>query len=77
MESDGRVAEEDEKKPAISRTSSQQQKYDAKATKILEACKWKDVHTLRALATTEGGLLSDDLRRQACSYDREISVDKY
>ncbi|TVY21397.1 GTPase-activating protein gyp10 [Lachnellula arida] len=65
MESDGRVAEEDEKKPAISRTSSQQQKYNAKAPKILEACKWKDVHKLRALATSEGGLLSDDLRRQA------------
>ncbi|TVY48052.1 GTPase-activating protein [Lachnellula occidentalis] len=64
MESDGRATEEDEKKPAISRTSSQQQQYNAKAAKVLEACKWKDVHTLRALATSEGGLLSDDLRRQ-------------
>ncbi|TVY43850.1 TBC1 domain family member, partial [Lachnellula subtilissima] len=65
MESDGKVAEEYEKKPAISRTSSQQQKHNAKAAKILQACKWKDVHTLKALATSEGGLLSDDLRRQA------------
>ncbi|TVY29467.1 TBC1 domain family member 20, partial [Lachnellula hyalina] len=65
MESDGKVAEEYEKKPTILRTSSQQQKHNAKAAKILEACKWKDIHTLKALATSEGGLLSDDLRCQA------------
>jgi TBC1 domain family member 20 len=76
MESNGRVAEENEKKPDIPRTSSQQQKYSAKATKILEACKWRDIETLRSLATSEGGLLSDDLRRQACSYYQPISLNQ-
>ncbi len=39
---------------------------NAKAAKILEACRWKDAETLRSLAASEGGLLSDELRRQAC-----------
>ena len=70
MESNGRAVEGDEKSPVVSRTlspSPHREKYAAKATKILDACKWKDVETLRTLATSEGGLVSDDLRRQACS----------
>ncbi|KAG9243176.1 rab-GTPase-TBC domain-containing protein [Calycina marina] len=38
---------------------------DVKATSILEACKWKDVEKLRTLATEDGGLVSDQYRRQA------------
>ncbi|PBP25984.1 GTPase-activating protein gyp10 [Diplocarpon rosae] len=37
----------------------------AKVTKILDACRWKDVETLRELAASEGGLVSDKVRRQA------------
>jgi hypothetical protein len=37
----------------------------AKATRILDACRWKDTEILRALATSEGGLVSDEVRRQA------------
>ncbi|KAM0199618.1 hypothetical protein ACHAPI_003381 [Fusarium lateritium] len=36
-----------------------------KAEKILEACKWRDIGRLRALAEAHGGFLSDTLRRQA------------
>ncbi|TVY80579.1 GTPase-activating protein gyp10 [Lachnellula suecica] len=68
-ESNGRVAEENDRKPAHApRTPSplqQQQKHNSKATKILEACKWNDIEALRTLATSEGGLVSDDFRRQA------------
>ncbi|RDW58080.1 hypothetical protein BP6252_13491 [Coleophoma cylindrospora] len=38
---------------------------NAKATRILDACRWKDTDLLRTLATSEGGLVSDDIRRQA------------
>lgn len=37
-----------------------------KAEKILEACKWRDIGRLKALAEAHGGFLSDTLRRQAC-----------
>ncbi|CAL3969822.1 unnamed protein product [Diplocarpon coronariae] len=36
-----------------------------KVTKILEACRWKDIETLREMAASEGGLISDEVRRQA------------
>ncbi|KAM0354075.1 hypothetical protein ACHAPU_001110 [Fusarium lateritium] len=36
-----------------------------KAAKILDACKWRDIGGLRALAEAHGGFLSDTLRRQA------------
>ncbi|KAL2061711.1 hypothetical protein VTL71DRAFT_7089 [Oculimacula yallundae] len=42
-----------------------QKKHGAKSAQILEACKWKDLETLRKLAATEGGLVSDEVRRQA------------
>lgn len=38
---------------------------DAKVASIREACQWKDIEKLRALATSEGGLVLDDVRRQA------------
>jgi hypothetical protein len=40
--------------------------YCAKIAKILDACEWKDADTLRSLAISDGGLISDGLRRQAC-----------
>ncbi|KAH7383735.1 rab-GTPase-TBC domain-containing protein [Cadophora sp. MPI-SDFR-AT-0126] len=39
--------------------------YSAKTAKILESCKWKDIETLRLLAASEGGLVSDEVRQQA------------
>lgn len=69
MESNGRVPEEDEKKPGVSHAPSaappRRQKHHDKIVKILDACKWKDLDALRALAATEGGLVSDEARRQA------------
>lgn len=38
---------------------------DAKIARIHDACQWKDVERLRLLATTDGGLVLDDVRRQA------------
>jgi hypothetical protein len=72
MEPNGILPEETEKLAEdLSRPSSpspEQRNRDAKAATILEVCKWKDVDALRALAASEGGLISDDVRRQACSY---------
>jgi hypothetical protein len=42
-------------------------KDDPKVTKILEACKWQDLEALRIYAESEGGLISDEVRRLACS----------
>jgi len=47
--------------------SLQQKDLAAKAAKIRDACRRKDVEALRALSTSAGGLVSDDVRRQACS----------
>ncbi|KAF8863196.1 hypothetical protein BDZ45DRAFT_645039 [Acephala macrosclerotiorum] len=68
MESNGRDAEENEKLTPSSRTPSptpEQYSRNAKAANILEACEGKDIETLRKLATSEGGLVSDNVRRQA------------
>lgn len=74
METNGKVPEEyDKLVEAISRSSPspEQKRRDEKATTILEACKWKAIELLRTLATSEGGLVSDDVRRQACAYHPE------
>lgn len=42
---------------------------EAKVAKILEACRWKDLEKLRELALSESGLVSDELRHQACKWD--------
>lgn len=39
-----------------------------KQQKIREACRWRDAQLLRELATSDGGLVTDDLRRTACTY---------
>lgn len=39
-----------------------------KTATILEACRWKDLESLRKLATSDGGLLNDELRRKACKF---------
>jgi hypothetical protein len=66
MEPSGIKAEENEK-PDISFEKKPEKPHDAKAIAIQEACKWKDIEALRDLATSERGLVSDELRRQACS----------
>jgi len=57
------------KKPedTLASPSPQDRFRNAKAAKILEVCKWKDIDALRRLATEDEGLVSDDVRRQACS----------
>lgn len=42
------------------------QNHGHKSKQIEEACQWKDTQRLRDLAVSEGGLLSDDIRRRAC-----------
>lgn len=37
-----------------------------KREKIIEACKARDLDTLVTQATSEGGLLEDELRKTAC-----------
>jgi hypothetical protein len=74
MEPNGTVNEEIEKLSRASRTSLQSPQRGvryAKATRILDACRWKDTEILRALATSEGGLVSDEVRRQACTCHKE------
>ena len=72
MESNGRVVEETEKPedlpsdPATSSPALRSKESNAKVASILDACKWRDITTLRTLATSEGGLVSDEVRRQAC-----------
>lgn len=70
MESNGRVVQEREEGSDASRALSASPariKLDGKVTRIRDACRWKDIETLRKLATSEGGLVSDEIRRQACS----------
>jgi hypothetical protein len=55
-----------------SRTSSpgptaKQREWTEKTDKILEACKWRDLEAIRNYATSEDGLISDEVRRLACS----------
>jgi hypothetical protein len=42
------------------------QNHGQKSKHIEEACQWKDTQRLRDLAVSEGGLVSDDIRRRAC-----------
>jgi hypothetical protein len=72
MEFSGTIPEENANTRGSAGSSPpQDEERVAKAKEILEACRWKDVETLRALSTSKGGLLSDDIRRQACSCPRE------
>lgn len=50
------------------------EKENEKIAAILEACKWKDLKSLRKLATSEGGLLTDELRRKACKFPDLTSI---
>jgi len=70
MEPNGKVGEERGQLSDAPRTLSPPhlKKRDEKADTIRNACKWKDLDALRTSATSEGGLISDDVRRQACSY---------
>jgi hypothetical protein len=72
MELNGRVFEETEKPedlqsdPDVSSLPLRSKERNAKVASILDACKWRDIPILRTLATSEGGLVSDEVRRQAC-----------
>jgi hypothetical protein len=72
MEPNGRLAEESEKPevlpgdPAVSFPLVKSKEHNAKVASILDACKLRDITTLKTLATSEGGLVSDEVRRQAC-----------
>lgn len=48
------------------------QNHGQKSKHIEEACQWKDTQRLRDLAVSEGGLMSDDIRRRAC---RSLLID--
>lgn len=52
------------------------QNHGPKSKEIEEACQWKDTQRLRDLAMSEGGLLSDDIRRRACKslFDRSLQM---
>jgi len=65
MEFDG-VLDENEKLGSIS-PSLEFSGRSLKIVKAREAIKRQDLKTLRELAASEGGLLLDDIRRQACS----------
>lgn len=41
---------------------------DVKLLQLDNAIRWRNIEAIRELATSEGGLLTDDFRRQACSY---------
>ncbi|KHJ35722.1 putative gtpase-activating protein gyp10 [Erysiphe necator] len=55
----------EQKSSTLQLQSPHPEKYQDKVSKILQACKGKHLKTLRELATSEGGLVSDFLRRQA------------
>ncbi|QSZ34020.1 hypothetical protein DSL72_005600 [Monilinia vaccinii-corymbosi] len=75
MESNGQPIKGEGSSADSSRTSSRSPSYSTKLkepreptekeVKILEACKWKDLETIRDLAISKDGLISDDVRRQA------------
>lgn len=44
-----------------------------KAAAVCEACRWRDISKLRALAESEGGFLNDDLRKSACMFCRQTT----
>lgn len=79
MESNGQPIKGEKSSQASSRTSSRSpsftkklkepREYTKKEVKILEACKWKDLEAIRELATSKDGLVSDDVRRQACTFN--------
>jgi len=72
MEPNGRLVEDRGKPedhpsdPTVSSPLPGSTKLHAKVVSILDACKWRDITTLRTLAASEGGLVSDEVRRQAC-----------
>jgi hypothetical protein len=74
MEPNGKIADDMKEEQIklevfdVTETISDQvpQQLESKAADILEACKWKDTQRLRDLAVSEAGLLSDEIRRQAC-----------
>lgn len=62
-----------------SQGTNEDQEQPPKALAILEACRGGDIEVLTALAVSEGGFLSDDLRRHACERfpDVPFNLPKY
>lgn len=44
------------------------QHHGPKSKLIEDACQWNDTQRLRDLAVSEGGLVSDQIRRKACKF---------
>lgn len=80
MEFNGRDEKENQKLTNASNTAlslpAASDISQAKITSILDACRWKDVELLRALATSEGGLVSDSVRREACSFPIRVKAQR-
>ena len=80
MEQDGRTMDEKKEDVQVKLEASEThttyipEKDNEKTAAILEACKWKDLESLRKLATSEGGLLTDELRRKACKFPDLTSI---
>lgn len=79
MEQDGRTMDEKKEvqvklEASETHTTYIPEKDSEKTAAILEACKCKDLESLRKLATSEGGLLTDELRRKACKFPDLTSV---
>jgi hypothetical protein len=72
MESNGKITghpspgEDPKTESDHSAQDSSPTKENTKKTQILDACRLKETEILRTLAVSEGGLITDDLRRQAC-----------
>jgi len=81
MEPNGKVGEQKGQPGDVPRSLPPHlKKCNEKADAIRNACKWKDLDALRTLATSEGGLISDEVRRQAwpllLGYTRDDSIVK-
>ena len=71
MEPNGQPIEEPKgsgSRPNSISPSQLDEKHTTKSAEILDACTSLDLARLRELATSDGGLVSDDIRRRACSY---------
>ena len=66
--SEDTYASEESSNTSESDTTAKQMARAEKARAIRKACARRDVEALAVHATSEGGLLEDDLRQMACEY---------
>lgn len=50
----------------LEKTANHNDATSEKERAILEACRWRNLGDLRALAESPGGFLTDEIRQQAC-----------